>query len=376
MRSFRQFVFFSEARKKDVISMYPHIEKFGLSDKLVSKYGMHLGKITDETHNPEKVRSAVENFEKYQKTMSSEKRDFSNYNSLEDVRNATKPFEEKETARSDINTVESVGKWDIKRVGSEQACVRNYGGGKTNWCVASAGKSNMFDHYSDGGKNNLYTIHNRENPEEYYAYHEGELSKIQKRDQGTGTMSVSEFMKDKPELKNSKVLSNSKWGFTFNSSKESIDKALDNNNELSVRLAGISDINADEDHIERALKDKDSSVRAAAAQHPNASSKQIFKALQDEESEMVGRKALNNPNLVSGHIDAALNSKFATVRESAAEHPKATSEQISRAIDDPRDYVRIAAIKNPNATQEHFTKALNSGDYDLANEARKKIKTT
>lgn len=375
MRSFKQFVFFSEARKKDVISMYPHIEKFGLSDKLVSKYGMHLGKITDETHSPEKVRSAVETFEKYQKTLPSEKRDLSNYNSLEDVITATKPAEEKETARSDINTLESIGKWDIKRVGSEQACVRNYGGGKTNWCVASAGKSNLFGHYSDDGKNNLYTIHNRENPEEYYAYHEGEMAKIQKKDQGTGTMNVSEFMKDKPELKNSKVLTNSKWGFAFNSSKESISKSLDSNDSF-VRLSGISDVNADEDHIEKALNDKDSSVRAAAAEHRNASSKQIFKALQDKDSEMVGRTALRNPKVVSGHIDAALNSKFASVRETAAEHPKANSEQISRAIDDPKDYVRVAAIKNPNATQEHFIKALNSGDYDLANEARKRIKTT
>jgi hypothetical protein len=60
----------------------------------------------------------------------------------------------------------------INEVTKKNSCVKNYGHGKTNWCVAATGRGNTFDAYAKGGKR-LITIHHNG---DMYAYHQVEGS--------------------------------------------------------------------------------------------------------------------------------------------------------------------------------------------------------
>ena len=49
----------------------------------------------------------------------------------------------------------------INHVTRKDACTKEYGHGKTNWCVAATGEGNLFDRYGEGGKN-FFTVHHKD----------------------------------------------------------------------------------------------------------------------------------------------------------------------------------------------------------------------
>jgi 2-oxo-4-hydroxy-4-carboxy--5-ureidoimidazoline (OHCU) decarboxylase len=111
------------------------------------------------------------------------------------------------------------------------------------------------------------------------------------------------------------------------------------------------------EHIDKALNDKDFDVRAAAARHPNANAKHLHKALNDE-NVYVRRAAAAHPNANAEHLHKALNDEDWSVRYAAAANPNANAEHLHKALND-EPYVRRAAAAHPNANAEHLHKALN-----------------
>ncbi len=143
-------------------------------------------------------------------------------------------------------------------------------------------------------------------------------------------------------------------------SNEHIDKAL-NDKDFDVRYAAAIHPNANAEHLHKALNDKKRYVRNAALLNPNATSEHIAKALNDEDWG-VRYAAAANQNATSEHIDKALNDKNEYVRRSAAMHPNATSEHLHKALNDEDFGVRKCVATHPNATSEHIDKALNGKD--------------
>lgn len=177
MLSFIKFTILQEDRAKDVLMNYPHLQ--GVDQKYLSSYGNHLGRITNAgEHTPEQINSIVGHFHDNKNALQPEQRDISQYGSLNDIHKATEPLRQKQEAKNAIDTLYDDGDTQVKEVKSKDACIKNYGGGKTNWCVAATGPDNMFDVYKhmnddedEDKTNRMFTVHHGKN---VYAYHEGE----------------------------------------------------------------------------------------------------------------------------------------------------------------------------------------------------------
>ena len=177
----------------------------------------------------------------------------------------------------------------IKHIKTRESCETGYGGGKTNWCVAAGGKGNRFDAYGKKG-NKMFTVHHGD---KVYGMHEHELG-------------------------------------TIRDSK---------NNEVDTH-----DMHPD--------------VLKAMAKVPEMSRINVMS---------------RNPHTSEEHITKALNDKEPTIREIAISHDKVTPEHITKALNDPNSEIRYAAMKHENATREHLVKASKDRDDTIRFEAQRML---
>jgi t-SNARE complex subunit (syntaxin) len=112
-----------------------------------------------------------------------------------------------------------------------------------------------------------------------------------------------------------------------------------------------------QDHISKALDDKDLTVRRYAIGHPKVTEDHITKAL-DDENFYQRYDAITHPKVTEDHITKALDDENGEIRKAAIRHPKATKDHITKALDDKDSIVRRSAIAHPKATEDHITKAL------------------
>jgi hypothetical protein len=148
---------------------------------------------------------------------------------------------------------------------------------------------------------------------------------------------------------------------TRNANDEHIHKAL-NDEYQYVRAAAAGNPNANAENLHKALDDEDVNIRRAAARHPNANAEHLHRALSDKDSLVVRLAAAGNPNANAENLHKALNDKNEYVRAAAAEHPNANAEHLHKALSDKSADVREYAAKHPNANAEHLRKAM--GDKD------------
>ncbi len=97
-----------------------------------------------------------------------------------------------------------------------------------------------------------------------------------------------------------------------------------------------------EEHIDKALNDRDWNVRWTAIRHPNATKENIDKALNDRDWD-VRWTAIRHQNATKEHIDKALNDEDSGVRYAAIHHPNASKENIDKALNDKDSRIRDAA---------------------------------
>ena len=274
---------------------------------------MHLGKITSPSDYPIKIKSAIEAFHRDKNALPVDQRDISKYKSIDEIRSALNPLQQKREAKQDVKVLYNDPKENIqiKHVRTRQACEAGYGGGKTSWCVAASGGGNLFDSYGEGGKK-MFTIHHGD---KVYGIHEHEDGAIrdEKNEDVKNDMhpAIWKAMAKVPELAKVNIMSGNP-----HVAPEHISKALGDENAY-VRYAAIEHPNATPEHISKALNDKSSYIRFAAIEHPNATPENIDKALGDENAD---------------------------VRGAAIKHPNATSEHIMRVIDDENEAMYIRAI--------------------------------
>ena len=138
MLTFRQFIYLTEAKLSDIIK--GHVNK---------------------GHPPEEVNDVITRAQ----TAKKQGAKINIGMPFNHVKNAVEQHEQKQASKSDIQTIHHDPKTGvtIKQVNTKDACIKGYGGGKTNWCVAATGSDTAFDEYSEGG-NKMFTIHHK-NPE-------------------------------------------------------------------------------------------------------------------------------------------------------------------------------------------------------------------
>lgn len=279
MKTYRHYL--NEAKAKDVLQKYPHLGH--LDQQHVSSYGMHLGKITKPSDDPIKIKTAIEKFHSDKNSLPAEKRDISQYKSIDDIHNAVAPIQKKRELKQDTETLHNDPEKNIQinHVKTRQACETGYGGGKTNWCVAAGGKGNRFDAYGKKG-DKMFTVHHGD---KVYGMHEHELGTI--RDSKNNEIDADDMHPDVlkamakvPEMSKINVMSRNP-----HTSAEHLDKAL-NDKDLEIRHKAISHPNVTPEHISKALDDKNSDVRSAAIEHPNVTPEHITKALNDKNEEV------------------------------------------------------------------------------------------
>lgn len=151
MLSFRQFINLFEAKVSDIIK--GHVNK---------------------GHPPEEVNDVITRAQAANKKGA--KIDISS--SFPHVKNAVEEHEQKQASKSDIQTIHHDPKTGvtIKQVNTKSACIKGYGHGKTNWCVAATGEGNDFERYGKRGKR-FFTIHHvdtKTGKETVYGAHEHE----------------------------------------------------------------------------------------------------------------------------------------------------------------------------------------------------------
>lgn len=219
---------------------------------------MHIsGNLPNPSENAEHISNTIRAFDVHGPKTGQP--DFRAYKSFSDVSSALQPHIEralkKKEVRSDAPVIHEDDNIRVRRIDSEPAACK-YGAG-TKWCVSSRDatvtdkdspyhkengrivketpthlhlkfnnsetpisfprdnvkKLNLFDHYSENGKNNMYTIEDKGTGEKF-AYHEGEGgdSVRDAEDTDIGTRSLIEKY---PQLENIEDLRQSKGGHNF-----------------------------------------------------------------------------------------------------------------------------------------------------------------
>lgn len=217
MLTFKEYTYLTEARAKDIIEKYPHLSE--LPKKHLSSYGEWLGKNIPPDADMKEVAKTIEGFHSVKDIMHKDDRDINSYENYDSLsKNVTFHLRKREFKNQQENAIVPVHESDnikVNRVDTKEACIKNYGGGKTNWCVAATGKGNAFEHYRDantepGERNHMYTIHT---PSGVYAYHEGEYGIA--RDSRDNEVSLLDLTEKHPELRDIPALKNSKYGKLF-----------------------------------------------------------------------------------------------------------------------------------------------------------------
>ena len=321
MKTYRQYL--NEAKAKDVLQKYPHLAH--LDQQHVSSYGMHLGKITKPDDDPIKIKTAIEKFHNDKNSLPAEKRDISQYKSIDDIHNAVAPIQKKRELKQDTETLHNDPEKNIqiKHIKTRESCETGYGGGKTNWCVAAGGKGNRFDAYGKKG-NKMFTVHHGD---KVYGMHEHELGTI--RDSKNNEVDTHDMHPD-------------------------VLKAMAKVPEMSRINVMSRNPHTSEEHITKALNDKDLEIRHDAISHPNVTPEHITKALSDR-SFHVRLAAIAHPKATAEHITKALNDKEPTIREIAISHDKVTPEHITKALNDKHEYIRTIAARRQKNIKEHVT---------------------
>ena len=332
MLSFRQFIYLTEAKAQDIIR--------GIVNR-------HIGKsdITDEDRQPHIERATAAYNEALKHKVNP-----SGFKTIDELEQATAQVkqakEQKQALESDIQTIHHDPKTGvtIKQVNSKEACIKGYGGGKTNWCVAATGSGNVFKHYKEGG-NRMFTIHHK-NPEtgeeKVYGMHEIELGDI--RDNKDKVVKhehvhpdIWKAMANTPEMHTISSLANNPHHSRTEKEKKEAQEHV--NKVLNKRITDYPNIN---DNLDDA---------AHAVLHPlfGTHHSHITTALEsDDDLGLLQELAIKNPNATPDHITKALNHPIASVREAAIKHPNATPDHITKALNDSNAGVRKAAIQHPN----------------------------
>ena len=235
------------------------------------------------------------------------------------VKNAVEQHEQKQASKSDIQTIHHDPKTGvtIKQVNTKDACIKGYGGGKTNWCVAATGSGNVFNHYKEGG-NRMFTIHHK-NPEtgeeKVYGMHEIELGDI--RDNKDKVVKhehvhpdIWKAMANTPEMHTISSLANNPHHSRTEKEKKEAQEHV--NKVLNKRITDYPNIN---DNLDDA---------AHAVLHPlfGTHHSHITTALEsDDDLGLLQELAIENPNATPDHITKALNDSNAGVRKAAIQHP-------------------------------------------------------
>ena len=208
MLTFKQFTYLTEAKVNDVLAKYPHLQSFGLPQNHISSYGMHLGKITSPSDDPQKVRDTVAQFDSMKNRLpSGEDRDITRYPSLNHISDKLQPYIEKSEKQKQQKSKELEGEevlhddtagTVVKEIHTHEAASRSLYCDRTEWCVSRKGQTGK-DHFSSygsragtnkKGKARLFVIHTPDS--KMYAYHEGERNIVRdQKDKGIHISNLS-----------------------------------------------------------------------------------------------------------------------------------------------------------------------------------------
>lgn len=393
MKSFKNFLFINEAKAKEVIAQYPHLSH--LDQKHISSYGSHLGKITTPNDDPIKIKSTIEAFDKDKNNLPKDSRDITKYNSLDEIQNAIKPIQQKREYKKDIKILhdDPENNIQIKQINTRQACEKNYGGGKTSWCVAASGQGNLFDQYGESG-DKMFTIHHNNN---VYGIHEYEDGAIRNEQNNNVTHSmpneVLKSMAKVPELTQTNLIignkhfkpnpkdinnfvNHSNFSTIFNNNAkrlkpEHIDQIINNPNLSGSNLhAVLSNKAVKANHIDKFIDRKNPSVLNAITKNPNTTTEQLSKIANNPTfPKQHMYNLLKHPNapdeLLTDAISTPFNNSFSiegTNAYGAIENPNAKEHHLLKALDHQDDILTQLAADHKNATENVLIKALDNKD--------------
>ena len=240
----------------------------------------------------------------------------------------------------------------INHVTRKDACTKEYGHGKTNWCVAATGEGNLFDQYGEGGEK-FFTVHHK-NPDtgevKIYGMHEHEIGmpyypKGSIRDSGNEDTSINNVHPDVL-----KAMAKTKELFGINI------------------VTGNPHFKPTSDDITDAMKHRDGNVaRAALSNYPNKiTPKHIDMAMKHPDGE-IARDALQDhkDKITPEHIDMAMKHRDGEIaRDALRYHPdKITPKHIDMAMEHRDGNVAIDALNyhKDKITPEHLAIAKQRG---------------
>ena len=333
MLSFRQFIYLTEAKARDIIR--------GIVDRHIDK---RKKDITDEDRKPH-----IERATKAYNEALKHKVNPSGFKTIDELEQATaqvkKSKEQKQASKSDIQTIHHDPKTGvtIKQVNTKDACIKEYGGGKTNWCVAATGEGNLYDRYGEGGKK-FFTIHHNGN---VYGAHEYEKGIIR----NTENKSVKP-----PDV---------------------VYKEMANTPKLSKINILSQNPHTTEEHITNALKDHTdgTAARVALEEYPDKiQPHHIDMALQHPIGEVaVAALKYHKDKIQLHHIDMALQHPDGAVAEKALEDhaDKIQLHHIDMAMNHPDGWVAEAALKDhkDKIKPHHIDMALQHSNGRVAEKA-------
>lgn len=143
----------------------------------------------------------------------------------------------------------------------------------------------------------------------------------------SGLASTNEYIRER-------AISNNK------ATPSQIATALNDKLNLGVRVAAISNANANENHITKALSDTEYEVKLAAIKHKNVTEDNLTLALKDKKHDFIRKYALDSHLITKDHLTQALNDENKYVRAKVLRHHLATIDHLKAGLIDNDPYVR------------------------------------
>lgn len=338
------------------------------------------------THSPEdsgRLKDALGDFEKYKGKL--EKKDINQYKHVSELEDAVAPHKGivSKTAANKESTywenpehhekIYDNGKGlKVYHTKTKEASQAIYGGGHTaggchsSWCTAARSDRNMFERYSDGGKNPLYQIHTPDGKvyqDEFSGDYSGGL-----RDATDKSVSRQSLVKEHPDL--AKVPAFQGKDISYTSPGPKLDEALHNEIAKGKYDDVLAHPSSKTEHINKIIETPyvDPAVIKKALGHNAADASTVSAAITKSHhaGSDISSAILNHPKFNDDHAKDIIHSEGWTNLKGEFFANKAEPKHIDQAIESGSYSSLDLAARSPAATDDHREKIFEKGQKAAA----------
>lgn len=317
----------------------------------------------------QRVKDAINNFDKYKSKLTPEQRDIKKYSKISDIEATVTPHlgtgatkaEEKDILKDNPHIPgkhelkyddENISIYHIKDKETSkklyaQPTANKPGVFPTEWCTAFAPprEHNAFDQHNEKG--NLFVVH-RKSDGEVFQYHPATNQFMNSKD---NEINVNDLNTIKSSLHKAWSHNHALLGYTDKDAMLPLDHQL-----------FLGKYSSPEHHFDMNI----APVVYLSKQHTDDNMvTQIINKVINQHDKKIKNHVFNSPRLTSEHINHVLIHGTPYDKLAIHSNPNFMDEHISTGLNDPNPAVRAEAISSYRAKSEHTAKAMKDPDHNV-----------